>query len=390
MPFSGFRRWIWVHTWSSLICTLFLLLACVTGLPLIFHEEIDTWLEPGLPYASLPVNAPRASLDVITARSHERYPQEIILSVTMDDDEPKVVVFMASSWQAFLKDTKVAHALKFDARTAQILRETRLGELTATLTGFILKLHKDLFAGTIGEYLLAAMAILFLVALVSGVVVYGPFMRHLDFGTLRVARSRRLKWLDVHNLLGGLALVWMVVVGATGIMNELSTPLFDLWRSTEVRSALKARTGTPVLSSELAPLQAAYERAETAMPGNTVSSVIFPGSSFSTPYHYVFWAKGQQPLTARLFIPILIDGRTGSFDGTVHMPWYLRALEISRPLHFGDYGGLALKLIWALFDLATIVVLATGLYLWMTKAFRKSFARDRNSPISVIPAAAAK
>jgi uncharacterized iron-regulated membrane protein len=30
-----------VHTWSSLISTLFLLLLCVTGLPLIFHHEID-------------------------------------------------------------------------------------------------------------------------------------------------------------------------------------------------------------------------------------------------------------------------------------------------------------------------------------------------------------
>ena len=30
------RRWSWVHTWSSLVCTLFLLMLCLTGLPLIF------------------------------------------------------------------------------------------------------------------------------------------------------------------------------------------------------------------------------------------------------------------------------------------------------------------------------------------------------------------
>ena len=33
-----------VHTWSSLISTLFLLLLCITGLPLIFHHEIDELL----------------------------------------------------------------------------------------------------------------------------------------------------------------------------------------------------------------------------------------------------------------------------------------------------------------------------------------------------------
>ncbi len=52
------------------------------------------------------------------------------------------------------------------------------------------------------------------------------------------------------------------------------------------------------------------------------------------------------------------------------MPWYLRTLEVARPLHFGDYGGLPLKIIWALLDLVTIAVLGSGLYLWLAR--RKS------------------
>lgn len=42
-------------------------------------------------------------------------------------------------------------------------------------------------------------------------------------------------------------------------------------------------------------------------------------------------------------------------------------LALSQPLHFGDYGGLPLKLLWALLDLLTIVVLASGLYLWIAR-----------------------
>src|SRR3990170_6944715 len=38
------RRWGFVHKWTSLICTLFMLLLCITGLPLIFHHEIDDLL----------------------------------------------------------------------------------------------------------------------------------------------------------------------------------------------------------------------------------------------------------------------------------------------------------------------------------------------------------
>jgi uncharacterized iron-regulated membrane protein len=55
------------------------------------------------------------------------------------------------------------------------------------------------------------------------------------------------------------------------------------------------------------------------------------------------------------------------------MPWYLRLLEVSRPLHFGDYGGMPLKIIWALLDLVTIFVLGSGLYLWFAR--RKGTSR---------------
>ena len=49
------------------------------------------------------------------------------------------------------------------------------------------------------------------------------------------------------------------------------------------------------------------------------------------------------------------------------MPWYAKAVLLSQPLHFGDYGGLPLKLIWALLDILTIIVLGSGLYLWAAK-----------------------
>jgi uncharacterized iron-regulated membrane protein len=45
----------------------------------------------------------------------------------------------------------------------------------------------------------------------------------------------------------------------------------------------------------------------------------------------------------------------------------MKALLLAQPLRFGDYGGLAMKVLWALLDLASIVVLGSGLYLWLGK-----------------------
>ena len=56
------------------------------------------------------------------------------------------------------------------------------------------------------------------------------------------------------------------------------------------------------------------------------------------------------------------------------------------PLHFGDYGGLPLKIIWALFDLVTIVVLGSGLYLWLS---RRASVAEAKQELVVSHAAAA-
>jgi len=47
------RIWFLVHKWTSLIATVFLLLLCLTGLPLIFHEEIEHYFEPPPPLRPL-------------------------------------------------------------------------------------------------------------------------------------------------------------------------------------------------------------------------------------------------------------------------------------------------------------------------------------------------
>ena len=378
------RRWLFVHKWSSLICTLFLLLICITGLPLVLREEINSLLDDALPYAQVPEGTPNVDLDRVVEAARKLYPGEAIVSVFVDDDEPKIMVYMASSWEAFSANRKALHSIRFDAHTGDVLKQTKpFGEDGLTFLQLMLTLHRDFFMGLPGELFLGGMALLFIAAIVSGIAIYGPFLRRLDFGTVRATRSRRLKWLDLHNLLGVVTLGWALVVGATGVINELSTPLFALWQQTDVRAMLAPMRGKPVPQvSELASTQVAYDTVRVAFPDMITTSIAFPGSPFGSPFHYVVWTKGKEPLTSRLFSPVLVDARSGALVSAVTMPWYLRALELSRPLHFGDYGGMPLKIIWVVLDLVTIVVLGSGLYLWL---MRSRAAKMRQDPALGLP-----
>jgi len=358
------KTWYLVHKWTSLACTLFLLVICLTGLPLIFHHEIEHLLDEGKPVAELPANAPVASLDRIVAQARALYPGEYVDYVFLDEDEPQAYVGLVPELG---KAVEQGHAVRVDMRTAEVLHDgPPYAEDRFSFMGIMLALHVDLFAGLTGELFLGFMGLLFVVATVSGVVLYGPFMKKLEFGTVRAARSTRLKWLDLHNLLGIVTLVWVFVVGLTGVINELSTPLFRLWQSTELPRILAPYQGRPV-PTNLASVQNAADTAMKALPGREVSFIAYPGNAYGSPHHYIVWLKGNTPLTSKLNSPVLVDGVTGELSTVARMPWYLTALEVSRPLHFGDYGGMPLKILWTLLDLVTIVVLGSGLYLWIAR-----------------------
>ncbi|MGE8565289.1 MAG: PepSY-associated TM helix domain-containing protein [Achromobacter sp.] len=361
---STIKTWYWIHKWTSLVCTIFLLIICLTGLPLVFHHEIEHWLDDGKPLSNVPADTPPANLDKLVASALTMYPGEVVDYLFFDPDEPQVYVGMAKT----PGDGQVSgHAVRMDGRTGEVLLDGPLyTEDKFSFMGIMLALHVDLFAGLPGELFLGFMGLLFCVAIVSGVVLYGPFMKKLEFGTVRAARSTRLKWLDLHNLLGIVTLVWAFVVGFTGVINELSTPLFRLWQSTELVRILEPYKGQTV-PTQLASAQLAADTAKKALPGNEVSFISFPGNAFGSPHHYIAWMRGDTPLTSKLNTPVLVDGKTGELTTVAKMPWYLTALELSRPLHFGDYAGLPLKIIWALLDLITIVVLVSGLYLWIAR-----------------------
>ena len=107
--------------------------------------------------------------------------------------------------------------------------------------------------------------------------------------------------------------------------------------------------------------------AKAQAPHMRVGFIAFPGTSFSSPHHHTFFMRGTEPLTARLLQPVMVDAQTAQVTASPEVPWYIATLLLSQPLHFGDYGGLPLKIVWALLDLITIVVLGSGLYLWLKR-----------------------
>ncbi|HTO41157.1 MAG TPA: PepSY-associated TM helix domain-containing protein, partial [Rhizomicrobium sp.] len=100
-------------------------------------------------------------------------------------------------------------------------------------------------------------------------------------------------------------------------------------------------------------------------PGMSPASLAFPGTAFASPRHFTVFLRGSTPVTRRLIAPRLVDAATGEVVAMRDMPLYVKTLFLSQPLHFGDYAGLPLKILWALLDIAAIIILCSGIYLWL-------------------------
>jgi uncharacterized iron-regulated membrane protein len=365
MTSNTIRRWAWIHKWSSLVCTLFMLLLCLTGLPLIFHHEIGHLLGTEVEAPEMAADAPRTSLDHVMQVARARHPGKEGMFVSREPDDDKI-------WYVTLSDTPTSETdlkqVAVDARTGLALAEPKLDE---GIMNIIFRLHVDLFAGLPGMLFLGFMGLLLFAAIVSGVVLYAPFMRKLAFGTVRHESPPRTKWLDMHNMLGIVTLVWASVVALTGVINTLADPIIDLWRFDEVGEMVAPYQGLPP-PKELGSLQKAVDAALALEPGMAVGFIAFPGTTFSSPHHYAVFLRGDSSVTSRLYKPVLVDAQISKVTDSRALPWYVTTLLLSQPLHFGDYGGRPMQILWALLDIVTIIVLCSGLYLWLKRGVRSS------------------
>lgn len=356
-----FRFNLWLHRWTSLVATVPFLVLCLTGTVLIFHEEIDHAL--GTVPRSQAAGAAQRPLAEGVANTLAAFPGERILSVGLDPDHHPNVLLLVT---APLGDTGFDNAqLRFaDLGTGAVLRGY---DPATTFTGFLLELHAQWFLGQVGELIGAVIALFVLLSLLSGLVVYAPYVKRFAFGVLRRGRGARLLQLDLHNFSGALVLGWALVVTLTGFLLGFGTVALGVWQMTELGAVRELAASLAPVDTRSPPVDVdrAFAIAQADAPaGWRVQSMIFPGTDFSTPRHYTALLGGSEGLEERMFGVIILDAATGDIALAPPVPMYLKAIALSEPLHFGDYGGLPLKILWTLCTWLTLFITVNGAWLW--------------------------
>jgi uncharacterized iron-regulated membrane protein len=372
------RRLLAIHRWCGLIVSLNVVLFAITGALLIFHEEIDELLGvvPQLSATGESITLARA-VDI----ARETKPGENLLYVFSDPEEfPGAILVGTARNSTQLADSK---PVIIDAVRGTVLDKI---DLDGSFSRIVWKLHAQLFMGPPGTLLVGLIGLCFFTSLITGVLLYGPLMKRFAFGMLRRERHLRTLLADLHKLLGAATFGWNVVVVATGVFLSLGSTLLQIYAMTEL-SAIGAPYAHEPVVTDFSTVDEAVAQAQAASHGRRWSMVALPGSSFASPRHYSVLLKGREGLDQRMLTMGLVDAKDPTKVEHREFPWYLRALLVCEPLHFGDYGGLPLKLLWLLFTLITIALTATGV--WITFATQRDRAeRKRSEALDVVREAA--
>lgn len=330
-----------LHNLFGLKLSLFLAFVCLTGTVATVAHEIE-WLL--LPKVRATAGAPRWGAMWEAAQAAQ--PDGWVRGIGPYDRSD--AGYFAKAASVALPDGREVTVL-VDPGTAKVTGEQR----GTSFHSFMRGLHYYLFApDDWGFYAVTALGFVVLGSVVTGVIVYKRFWRGL-WRRPRLDRDART-WLgDLHRLGAVWSLPFLLIIAVTAIWY-----LFE-------RDLLAWETPPPVAAPLRTPPDGAtidrwVATARAAMPGIQVTGVFLPeseGEPVIVQGQWRAWLVRERTNGAR------IDPMSGKLLGlrVAHrLPVTERWVHTADPLHFGNFAGLASKLLWVVFGLAMTGLAATG------------------------------
>jgi uncharacterized iron-regulated membrane protein len=207
-------------------------------------------------------------------------------------------------------------------------------------------------------YLVTSLGFVLMLSLVTGLLTYKKFWRGF-WRTPRWNRSTRTWSGDLHRLMGLWSLWFVAVIGLTSI-----------WYLRRARRALP-RDGAADGADALRPAHPRPRacrrlggRGPRALPGISVTLVQMPYGEDDPVVVQGQWRGWLlRERTHAIFVDPATDRVIGERTAGAMSP-VERWVHTADPLHFGNFGGLATKLIWTLFGLMLTGLCVTGVVIY--------------------------
>lgn len=360
------KRALSAHAAIGLIAGALLYIVSLTGTVAVFYQELQRVEQPSTPeMTSITPEAVQQGVEAVLA-SESGQPTTTHLYVHLPVKElPRATV---------TTDTQALH-LNADGSIAEAEE--------IAWTDFLVQLHYTLnLPSLIGITIVGILGVMMLALALSGVVAHPRIFR--DAFRLRARNSGGVGLTDWHNRLSVWTLPFSVAIALTGALIGLATVTAIAIAANDYGGDTDAVFG-PVFGEEGEP-----DPAPAPVP-NVAAALNHMAANY--PEVQMTYAILHDPLTKGQHIQIaaeherrLIFGEyydfsaDGSFSHTAGLSdgeLGQQAAASTYRLHFGDFGGLWVKLGYFIFGIALTAICATGSYIWLGKRRRRGIDEPR-------------
>jgi uncharacterized iron-regulated membrane protein len=355
---KAFRLFYKAHIYLGLFVAVHFIFLSISGSILLFKEEVE-----GSAHEAVAVTADQTPMSYSALLSDvlKKFPGERPLAVFKDDEHDNVL-----NVRLGMNDSKMfrgARKLTYDAYTGAELN----GEANkSSFMDWMLRLHREFFLGAYGKMYVGFIGLLYFFVMLSGFFIYGNFAKKVAFGEVRV-KSPRHWFSDMHRYIGIGVFAWGLIIGATGFFLGISSTLIKVYQYQELKQITQQYKDVHGENDHLhnaSVLDQVIKTSEQALPNAKVDYIAMPDTQFSPPNHFLVVMVGNTPQTERMTQLVVVDAATGTQGEVRELPWYMKITLASEPLHFGNYGGLFLKIVWLGFSLFSLLLPIFGLVIW--------------------------
>ena len=384
------RDYLSVHTWVGIVCGLVLFIAFYAGAFSMLEPEITRWTQPPAPPQASVSDDGDALVRAFFTANPDAQGRVRLRWPGADNAQPALM-------HAPRGQDPVWWQLGIDGQL-QRMRQLREDDTSGNFVDYLHRKGGLPIPLEVAEPVIGLVSLAYGLALLSGIVVLLPSLVK-DLFYLRLGRNLKRMWLDVHNLLGVTSLPFHIVIAISAAVFGLHDLVYLAQDRFIYREGLRATVARDsaehpkVARADWLPPSEIKRQVNAQVPALQLQGmdyVMLPSGPVAmvggsderyfqraSRYGFVFANLATGQIYDRTYLP----GGSGSASTSL--------INSLFALHFGSYGGDAVRILYVLLGLSGALLFYTGNLLWIetrTKRLRHSDGMERPRHVRVISA----
>jgi uncharacterized iron-regulated membrane protein len=259
-----------------------------------------------------------------------------------------------------------------------------LGTISSGWVEWTVGLHRNLLSGKQGRKVVGVAGIVLFILSATGLLMWIAGPRNWSAWTsVRRDGSRRRFHFELHRASGLWAYCFLAVISFTGIERA-----FPEWFRQAVKPSMRdagarrARKGVKPkasLSKSMLPVNEYLRIGRAAMPDGRAVELRLPQGGKGT-VDLRFYRVGDLSPDGNHVYMDAASGTVLSIDRIADRPLRERFLAALAPIHYGEFGSLPIKTLWAMLGVTPALLFVTGLVAWWRPKRQPDRLTTRNEP----------